>query len=106
MELHTFSSLKKEFLIQYKDTMQEADKAIVFYSHHSIQLKKLEPINNSIIAESFNFSGLQIFSDKNELKRELFFMDLSNSILLLLSSGNFDGINLKTLAEELSDKWK
>jgi UDP-N-acetylmuramate: L-alanyl-gamma-D-glutamyl-meso-diaminopimelate ligase len=105
MELHTYSSLKKEFLIQYKNTLSKADKAMVFYSKHAIQLKKLEPINDEIIYESFDFKDLKIFSDKNKLKNELLFMDFSNTILLFLSSGNFDGIDLKKLALDLSNKW-
>lgn len=106
MELHTFSSLKKEFLIQYQGTMQAADTAMVYYSHHALALKKLEPLNDAVIYESFNFKGLKVYSDPNELKNELFFMDFSDSVLLLLSSGNFDGINLKELADALSDKWQ
>ncbi|MGE4288125.1 MAG: UDP-N-acetylmuramate--L-alanine ligase [Salinivirgaceae bacterium] len=106
MELHTFSSLKKEFLIQYRGTMQSADTAMVFYSHHALALKKLEPLTDEIIDEAFDSKGLKVFSDSDELKKELFFMDFSNSILLLLSSGNFDGINLKDLAESLSNKWQ
>lgn len=105
MELHTYSSLKKEFLKEYKNTMNAADQALVFYSHHAIALKKLEPINDSQVAEAFNFSGLQIFSDKNSLKNELLFMDFSDSVLLLLSSGNFDGLDIKILANDLIKKW-
>lgn len=106
MELHTFSSLKKEFLIQYQGTMQAADTAMVYYSHHALALKKLNPLNDSFIYESFDFKGLKVLSNPEALKNELTFMDLSNSILLLLSSGNFDGINLKELAETLSNKWQ
>jgi UDP-N-acetylmuramate: L-alanyl-gamma-D-glutamyl-meso-diaminopimelate ligase len=106
MELHTFSSLKKEFLIQYRGTMQAVDTAMVYYSHHALALKKLEPLTDEIIDESFGSKGLKVFSDPEELKKELFFMDFSDSVLLLLSSGNFDGINLKELAEALSNKWQ
>ncbi|PKP09183.1 MAG: peptidoglycan synthetase [Bacteroidetes bacterium HGW-Bacteroidetes-4] len=106
MELHTFSSLKKEFLIQYRGTMQAADTAMVYFSHHALALKKLEPLTDEVIYESFGFKGLKVFSDSVELKKELFFMDFSDSVLLLLSSGNFDGINIKELAEALSNKWQ
>jgi UDP-N-acetylmuramate: L-alanyl-gamma-D-glutamyl-meso-diaminopimelate ligase len=86
--------------------MQAVDTAMVYYSHHALALKKLEPLTDEIIDESFGSKGLKVFSDPEELKKELFFMDFSDSVLLLLSSGNFDGINLKELAEALSNKWQ
>lgn len=104
MELHTYSSLNKDFLIQYKGTMQKADKAIVFYSNHAIKLKKLKNIDKNLIAESFDKQGITVFNDKNSLKSELLFMELQNTVLLFLSSGNFDGIDLKEMTSKLLEK--
>lgn len=101
MELHTYSSLNKKFLSEYSGCMQKADKAIVFYSDHAIELKRLEKIDKKIISESFDKEGLVVFNDEKELKRELFFMEFKNSILLLLSSGNFNGLKLYELASDL-----
>jgi len=105
MELHTYSSLNKKFLTQYSGTMKNADKALVFYSNHAVELKRLEKIDQKYIAESFDKEGIVIFSEKKELKRELLFMELNNSVLLFLSSGNFDGINLNEFTKELLEKF-
>ena len=101
MELHTYSSLSKEFLQQYKGTMNSADTAIIFFSNHALELKKLEKLNKETVAESFDKQGIIVFDDKDELKKQLFFMDLSGTVLLLLSSGNFEGLKLTELAKEL-----
>ena len=55
LELHTFSSLKKEFLPQYKNSMDAADLAIVYFNPHTIAHKKLEPITEQQVAEAFPF---------------------------------------------------
>ncbi len=104
MELHTYSSLSKTFLQQYKGTMRMADKAIIFYSNHAIELKKLEKIEPELIVESFDKEGISVINEKNLLKKKLIFMEFKNSVLLFLSSGNFDGINLKKISKELLDK--
>lgn len=101
MELHTYSSLNKKFLTEYKGCMNKADKALVFYSEHAIELKKLEKFDKNIILESFDKEELVVFDDEKKLKNELFFMEYKNSILLLLSSGNFNGLNLKELASDI-----
>jgi len=106
MELHTFSSLNKSFLHEYKGTMQKADKAIVFYSNHAIELKRLEKINPTMVSESFDKEGIKIITEKEILKSELIFMEFENTVLLFLSSGNFDGITLKEFSDELLKKCK
>ncbi len=101
MELHTYSSLKKEFLEQYKGSMNNADEALVFYSHHAIELKRLEPIDSKMITEAFDKEELTVFDDAALFKKQLFVMEFQNSILLLLSSGNFEGLNLLEMAKQL-----
>ncbi|HAZ03659.1 MAG: peptidoglycan synthetase [Bacteroidetes bacterium GWA2_40_14] len=104
MELHTYSSLNKDFLEQYKSSMEKADAAMVFYSHHAIELKRLEPIDSKMITEAFEKKGLVVFDDAEIFKKELFFMEFQNSILLWLSSGNFEGLNLTEMAKQLVEK--
>ncbi len=104
MELHTYSSLNKDFLQEYRGTMDKADKALVFYSNHAIELKRLEKIYPENIAKSFDKNGIKIFNDRKKLKNELFFMEFKNSVLLLLSSGNFEGLNLLEMSSELLEK--
>ncbi|MDA3890047.1 MAG: Mur ligase family protein [Salinivirgaceae bacterium] len=106
MELHTYSSLNKNFLCEYKGTMSKADKAIVFYSNHAIELKKLEKIDPKLVSDAFEKEGVMVFLENEQLKKKLFFMEFKNSILLLLSSGNFNGLNLKELTQSLLEKNK
>jgi len=97
LELHTYSSLNKKFLPEYKDKLQNADEAIVFYSPHAVALKKLEPIPPELIVKEFNRPDLKVFTEPEKLHRYLYNKDLKNSVLLLMSSGNYGGLNLDKL---------
>jgi UDP-N-acetylmuramate: L-alanyl-gamma-D-glutamyl-meso-diaminopimelate ligase len=101
MELHTFSSLKKEFLPLYEGTMDMADKAIVFFNPETIKHKQLEPITPEQIKEAFANEQLEVFTDSDELFEELRTKDWDNSNLLLMSSGNFSGKDLPDFAKEI-----
>jgi UDP-N-acetylmuramate: L-alanyl-gamma-D-glutamyl-meso-diaminopimelate ligase len=101
LELHTFSSLKKEFLPQYKNSMDAADLAIVYFNPHTIEHKKLEPITKQQVAEAFDSPGLMVLTDSDELFAFLKTQNWQYTNLLLMTSGNFSGKNLKELAGEL-----
>ncbi len=103
LELHTFSSLNKDFIGNYKDTLI-ADTGIVFFDPHTIAHKKLPPLSKEIVQKAFNNSKLKVIDNKEELLSELNTIDLNNKALLLMSSGNFGGINLQELASELIKK--
>lgn len=92
IELHTFSSLSKAFLSHYKGCMDGANEALVYFSPHTIALKKLEPLSESEVYEAFGKDGLKVFTDSGQLRYELNSKDWHNSNLLMMSSGNFDGI--------------
>ncbi|MFI5218568.1 MAG: UDP-N-acetylmuramate--L-alanine ligase [Bacteroidia bacterium] len=100
MELHTFSSLNEDFLDQYKGAMDEADEAIVYYNPHTIEHKKLKPISAEQVKESFGRNDLIVFTDISEMRNHLVKTRKENSVLLMMSSGNFDGMDLKVLAKE------
>jgi UDP-N-acetylmuramate: L-alanyl-gamma-D-glutamyl-meso-diaminopimelate ligase len=93
LELHTFSSLSHEFLSHYRNTMDDADTAIVYFNPHAIALKKLPPITPGEVKEGFGKPGLEVFSDSVQLKERLQKEIWENINLLLMSSGNFDGID-------------
>jgi UDP-N-acetylmuramate--alanine ligase/UDP-N-acetylmuramate: L-alanyl-gamma-D-glutamyl-meso-diaminopimelate ligase len=95
LELHTFSSLNSEFIQQYKDTLNEADDAIVFYSPEAIAQKKMQPISAEEIKVAFNKPDLEVISETSELKNGLQSKDLKNSVLLLMSSGTFGNLDLE-----------
>ena len=102
MELHTFSSLNETFLLEYKDAMQAADEAIVYFNPHTIAHKKLKEISKLQIIEAFGGSkNLKVYTSIEELKSHLLLMDTSKSNLLMMSSGTFDGLDFKNLASSL-----
>ncbi len=101
MELHTFSSLTEEFLQQYAHAMDEADVAMVYYSPAAVHHKKLPPIHPEMIYKAFQRNDLHVFNDSEKLQNALLTTDWHKSVLLLMSSGNFDGINLNQFGEKI-----
>ena len=94
LELHTFSSLNSGFMKEYKHAMDNADKTAVFYSAHALELKRLPILLPEIVKEGFDTAGLEVFTQKASLENWLRSQDYSNTNLLLMSSGSFDGIDL------------
>ena len=101
MELHTFSSLKKEFLPQYRGAMKSADKAYIYYNPKVVEHKKLDPITADMVREAFDTTNVRVFTNSEELQAVLSSTDWKDKNLLLMSSGNFDGIDLDTFATKL-----
>lgn len=97
LELHTYSSLNPEFLKQYKNTLDKADEALVFYSEDALKIKRMEPISKELIINSFEKNNLQVFTDPIILENYLKEIDKNNSIFLMMSSGNYGGINLDSI---------
>lgn len=102
-ELHTYSSLSAQFLGEYSGSMNSADDAIVYFSHHSLELKKLPALKREDVAAHFNTAGLQVIDDKNELSQKIQSL-LANAeqpvCLLLMSSGTFDGIDWNSVCSQ------
>lgn len=97
MELHTFSSLNEEFLKEYKGSMDEPDTAIVYFSPEAIAHKKLEAITKEQVHRAFNREDLLVFTDSKELEKYLNALNWKNQNLLMMSSGNFEGIEFGNL---------
>ncbi len=102
MELHTFSSLTEEFLNEYNGAMNTADEAIVYYNPHTIAHKKLKPISEEQVLKAFARKDLRVFTDSKNLTDYLKSKSWKNSVLLMMSSGNFDGVDFNTLALSLT----
>ena len=102
MELHTFSSLTQEFLQQYRGTMDEADVRYVYFSQHALQLKKLPPLDPDEVGKAFG-GNVEVFTDSKKmlLAVKALFQAKENRNLLMMSSGNFDGIDFAVLADEI-----
>lgn len=100
MELHTFSSLKKEFLPHYQNAMKAADEAVVYYSPEVVAHKKLDPISKELVSDGFG-GGVTVFNTTQEVLDYIRNRKWDNSVLLMMSSGNFDGIDYDELGQEL-----
>ena len=103
MELHTFSSLNKSFLKEYNGTMNEADIAIVFFSKKALKHKKLENITPTDIYQGFGRNDLQVITNAHDLVECLKDIEWQNTNLLMMSSGNFDGLDFAKLLTLLED---
>jgi UDP-N-acetylmuramate: L-alanyl-gamma-D-glutamyl-meso-diaminopimelate ligase len=101
IELHTFSSLNKNFLLQYENTMSKADLSIVYIDEKSFKQKKIAALNALDVQEAFNDPNLYFYNQVSELETHLQSINFKNSNLLLMSSGNFSGLDLIKLAREL-----
>ncbi|MEI6173888.1 MAG: Mur ligase family protein [Bacteroidota bacterium] len=106
LELHTYSSLNKDFLGHYAGTLDPADEALVYFNPHALQIKRLPAITSEQICQGFANTGLEVYSSAAELIERLMKEDSKNCVFLLMSSGNYDGIDLKQLGSKLlgSDK--
>ena len=93
LELHTYSSLNAEFLKEYKGALDAADVAVVFYSPHAVEIKKLEKVTHEQIAKAFERDDLIIYTNPDDFKNFLFSQDFNNKALLLMSSGNYGGLD-------------
>ncbi|MDP3311822.1 UDP-N-acetylmuramate--L-alanine ligase [Lutibacter sp.] len=99
LELHTYSSLNADFLKEYKGTLNKADKAVVFYSPDAVEIKKLEKVTSEQIKSAFERDDLIVFTNPIEFQEFLFNQKLNNAVLLLMSSGNYGGLDFNKLKE-------
>ena len=97
LELHTYSSLNPEFLTQYKGALDAADVAVVFYSPHAVEIKKLKAISQQQIADAFQRDDLIIYTNPTMFKDFLFSQQFNDTSLLLMSSGNYGGLDFDEL---------
>ncbi|MBE9600073.1 UDP-N-acetylmuramate--L-alanine ligase [Pedobacter sp. MC2016-24] len=102
IELHTFSSLNKDFLVQYADTMEGADTAIVYIDEKTFQHKKIEPFSKNDVQTAFKSVDLHFFNNVLSLENYIQSINFYRKNLLLMSSGNFGGLDLMKLARELN----
>jgi UDP-N-acetylmuramate: L-alanyl-gamma-D-glutamyl-meso-diaminopimelate ligase len=101
MELHTFSSLNEDFLKEYNGSMDLADEAIVYFNPHTIAHKKLKEITEEQVHKAFNRTDLKVFTKSSDVTDYLKSKNWDNKVLLMMSSGNFDGVDFNRLASEL-----
>lgn len=102
LELHTYSSLNAEFLKEYKGALDAADIAVVFYSPHAVEIKKLNEVTHEQIAEAFERDDLIIYTNPEDFKSYLFSNDYANKALLLMSSGKYGGLDFDEVKNLIS----
>lgn len=102
-ELHTYSSLNKDFLPQYSEALDAADVPVVFYSPHTLEMKKMPAISSDEIKAAFENEAIQIFTDRSELENFLKSQNWYQSNLLLMSSGTFGGMDFQGFSKEILD---
>ncbi|MCX6281704.1 MAG: Mur ligase family protein [Bacteroidetes bacterium] len=101
LELHTYSSLSKAFLAQYTGSLDKADVPIVYFNQHAIQLKRLPQLTEEEVKEGFSNSRLEVFTDSQALQSKMLSIKRENTVLLLMSSGDYDGMDIAQLAKQI-----
>jgi UDP-N-acetylmuramate: L-alanyl-gamma-D-glutamyl-meso-diaminopimelate ligase len=101
VELHTYSSLNKKFLPQYKDALKSAQVPVVYFNPEKVKAKKLEALSETDIKSAFANPSLKVFDDTEKLESFLKEQSWRNKNLLMMSSGNFGGIDIQKLSEKI-----
>lgn len=102
LELHTYSSLNENFMKEYHQAMDKADQAVVFYSKHALELKRMPDLPDEKVIAGFGKEGLLVMTDAAKLKEWLSAQDYQQANLLLMSSGNYDGLDMLTFAQQIT----
>lgn len=100
LELHTYSSLNEAFMNEYRGVMEKADEGVVFYSRHALELKRLPLLESAVVKKGFDQENLHVFNKREDLETFLNSHTYTNSIVLLMSSGNYEGLDLDTFAKQ------
>lgn len=104
LELHTFSSLNKQFMNEYGGALDKADDAVVFYSKHALELKRMPHLPEDVVKTGFGKPGLEVITNRDLLAGWLQQKEYSNSVLLFMSSGNYDGLEINTIASQATQQ--
>ncbi len=102
IELHTYSSLSENFLSHYDRCLAAADIGIVYFSPHALALKRLPSLTREQVARAFGGDNIQVFTEPEELRAFLLSMNWKNRNLLMMSSGNFDGLRVEDLGAAIT----
>lgn len=106
VELHTFSSLNKDFHGEYADTLKDADHALVFFSPHTLKMKRLPHFSKEELQAAFVSENVCVFDNKDDLWEEFFNVTEKNSVFLLMSSGTYEGTDMDQLLSRIDSMLK
>ncbi len=102
LELHTYSSLDPKFIAHYRNTLEAADLALVFYDPEALRIKNREVLPPEAIIEAFNHLNLKVFTQPQALHQFLFEQQYHQTFLLMMSSGNYGKLNWETLQAKVA----
>jgi UDP-N-acetylmuramate: L-alanyl-gamma-D-glutamyl-meso-diaminopimelate ligase len=95
LELHTFSSLTKDFLPLYHQSMDAADRAFVHFNTHVFELKRMEVLSDDVVQKEFG--NVEVETDVDKLWTRLQHEKRGNTVFLMMSSGSFAGKDIQSL---------
>lgn len=104
LELHTYSSLNEAFMQEYKGALEKADEAVVFYSKHALELKRLPLLKKDDVRAGFDKNELEVINERTALEEWIKRSEVSNAVVLFMSSGNYDGMDVTAVAEAMAAK--
>jgi UDP-N-acetylmuramate: L-alanyl-gamma-D-glutamyl-meso-diaminopimelate ligase len=104
LELHTYSSLNEKFTKEYEGVMEKADVGAVFFSKHALKIKGLPELPKETVKAGFNNASLKVFDERKQLEEWLEHNNYDNSVVLFMSSGNYEGIDVDAFAERITSK--
>ncbi len=99
LELHTYSSLNKDFLPLYKGTLGNTSAAFVYFNPHAVELKKIAPLTREYVSKAFGNDNINVYDDSEALFSYIREQNYTSPVYLFMSSGNFDGFDLTGLLE-------
>jgi UDP-N-acetylmuramate: L-alanyl-gamma-D-glutamyl-meso-diaminopimelate ligase len=102
LELHTYSSLNEQFMKEYSGVLDIADEAAVFYSKHALELKRMPPLPKDVVQNGFGNQSLQVFEQKDALENWLNSLNYDDCVVLLMSSGNYEGMDVDRFAKRIT----
>ena len=100
LELHTYSSLNINFLPNYNNVVMNCDEFWLYLDADELKRKGLPEITSEFLISCFNHSNMSIVFDKKILRSKILDVNLSNTNLLLMSSGSFSGLNIDELVAQ------
>ncbi len=94
LELHTYSSLNKNFLPQYYSTVNECDEITIYFDPKALEIKRMEALDLQFIKDSFGRQNMNVIDNPAELKVQMDIARKGRGLLVFLGSGNWAGMEL------------
>ena len=97
LELHAYSSLNSQFINEYAFSLEAADEVLIFYDPEELIEKNRAAISLEEIKKAFRHDSLSVFNQVSLLESNLLDRAFFNEVLVMMSSRNFGGIDLKAI---------